>query len=115
MDCNYLKFINIPTVQLRDHGSSIPVLQRLENIQNKQKRTEDLHLCSVSELPSSFSLFGEFKERIRLSKEILGKQNNSAHNKAKLITAVMQRYRNNIILFLYKHASKSCLLFYHQQ
>lgn len=66
-----------------------------KNIQKKQKRTEcvHLHLCSVSELPSSFSLFVEFKERIRLSKEILDKQNNFAQDKAKLIPAAVQHYR----------------------
>lgn len=49
-----------------------------EHVWNRQKGTECvyLHLCSVSKLPSSFSLFVEFQERIRLSKEILGEQNN---------------------------------------
>lgn len=56
-----------------------------EYVCNRQKGTECvyLHLRSVSKLPSSFSLFVEFQERIRLSKEILGEQNNLACNKTK--------------------------------
>lgn len=84
-------------------------MERSEAIQNKHNGSEHLHLCSVSELPSSSSLLVEFKERIRLSKEILDKENNSA----KLIAAVTQHSRKHKVLQTLQH-HRCCLIVSHE-